>query len=360
MKLWFFLVALLLCLNSPAGSAHQLSTGYLQISNSQEHSTQGVLQLRLYDLHLAIGLDQNNDGALTWQELLLRRPALLQYLQSSLTFENQNGQCPWQASEQFSLDNYFNETYLHLPLQVQCADLLSINYRALFDVDSHHKLIVTGQISSQVASHQQRTLLLGENNLWRTAVNYLGLGVSHIWMGWDHLLFLVTLLMSIFILALRQPGSNHASLPTLLARTAWLVTSFTLAHSITLTATALGLLSTSTRWVEVIIAASVLLAALNNVWPMVTRLGWLTFGFGLVHGMGFASVLQEIGLDPQHQLLTVLAFNLGVEVGQLLFLALLIPILYGLQQTRLSSRLSYNAVSLVIAAISIQWIVQRV
>jgi len=105
------------------------------------------------------------------------------------------------------------------------------------------------------------------------------------------------------------------------------VTAFTLAHSVTLAATALNWIQVSSAWVEVGIAISVLAAALNNIFPLVKKLTLVTFGFGLLHGMGFAGVLGELGLPSDQKLLTVLAFNLGVEFGQLGIILAALPIM---------------------------------
>jgi hypothetical protein len=140
-----------------------------------------------------------------------------------------------------------------------------------------------------------------------------------------------------------------ASVKTILTNTVWIVSAFTLAHSITLTATAMGWVNPNSRCVELGIALSVLFAALNNIWPLVLRLGWLTFAFGLLHGMGFAGVLGELGLPADQQLLSILAFNLGVEIGQLAMLAILLPLLILLRHIPLYSRGVMPAGSLIIA-----------
>jgi hypothetical protein len=118
------------------------------------------------------------------------------------------------------------------------------------------------------------------------------------------------------------PEPNRRSAP-LWIEVVKVVTSFTVAHSITLSVAALGILSFPARLVESAIAASVVLAALNNIRPLVTRRLWLiAFGFGLVHGLGFASVLADLALPRDALLLALLGFNLGVEVGQLVLVGL--------------------------------------
>ena len=110
---------------------------------------------------------------------------------------------------------------------------------------------------------------------------------------------------------------------------------------------------------ELGIAISVLFAALNNIWPIVLRLAWLTFAFGLLHGMGFAGVLGELGLPADQQLLSILAFNLGVEIGQLAILAILLPVLILLRNTKLYSKGIMPVGSLLIAMMAVQWSIER-
>ena len=147
---------------------------------------------------------------------------------------------------------------------------------------------------------------------------------------------------------------------TIFKHTAWIVTAFTLAHSITLTATAMELVSPNSRWVELGIAISVLFAALNNIWPLVVRLGWVTFAFGLLHGMGFASVLGELGLSSDYQLLSVLAFNLGVEIGQLAILVVALPLLILARNRQWYQKWVMPAGSIAIALIAVQWSIERI
>jgi hypothetical protein len=107
------------------------------------------------------------------------------------------------------------------------------------------------------------------------------------------------------------------------------------------------------------IAASVAVAALNNIFPLVIRLGWLTFAFGLLHGMGFAGVLGELGLPADQKVLTVLAFNIGVEIGQMVIVVAVLPLLILVRNSIWYSRYSLAAVSVVIALIALQWVFER-
>jgi HupE / UreJ protein len=140
-----------------------------------------------------------------------------------------------------------------------------------------------------------------------------------------------------------------------------IVTSFTVAHSITLSLATLGVVELPSRWVESAIAASVALAALNNIFPVVHGRRWVVaFGFGLVHGFGFASVLSDLGLPRETLLLALVGFNIGVECGQLAIVAAFLPLAFGLRRTWLYQKLIFVVGSLVTAVIAFTWLSERV
>jgi hypothetical protein len=138
------------------------------------------------------------------------------------------------------------------------------------------------------------------------------------------------------------------------------VTAFTIAHSITLSLAALGWITPASRWVEAAIAASVLVAALNNVWPVVVRRVWLVaFSFGLIHGFGFAGALSELGLPDRARLAALVGFNLGVEIGQLLIVCLVLPLLYAVRNKQWYPRFVMPLASIIIAALAAWWMYLR-
>jgi hypothetical protein len=138
------------------------------------------------------------------------------------------------------------------------------------------------------------------------------------------------------------------------------VTSFTVAHSVTLSLAALSVIELPSRLVETAIAFSVLLAAANNIRPVVYGRRWIVaFVFGLIHGFGFASVLSDLGL-PQEALLTALVgFNLGVEVGQLAIVTAFLPFAYAMRRTVLYRRVILVGGSAIIAVVAAAWMAER-
>jgi hypothetical protein len=138
------------------------------------------------------------------------------------------------------------------------------------------------------------------------------------------------------------------------------VTAFTLAHSFTLSLAALQVISLPSRLVESAIAASVVLAALNNLRGTIESRRWvLAFVFGLIHGFGFASVLTDLGLPQQALVLALVGFNVGVEVGQLAIVAVFLPLAFTLRGTRFYRVGVLKAGSLMVALLAGWWFVQR-
>jgi HupE / UreJ protein len=195
---------------------------------------------------------------------------------------------------------------------------------------------------------------------WQTLRQYIVEGVWHIWIGFDHILFLMSLLLPA-VLVWRQGMWRPA---TRFGEAFWdvfkIVTSFTVAHTITLSLATLGAIELPSRWVESAIAASVMLAALNNVFPLVHGRRWtVAFGFGLIHGFGFASVLADLGLPQQTLLLALVGFNVGVECGQLAIVALFLPLAYAARRTWLYQKLILVLGSLLIVLIALAWFSER-
>ncbi|MPZ33330.1 MAG: HupE/UreJ family protein [Rhodospirillales bacterium] len=173
---------------------------------------------------------------------------------------------------------------------------------------------------------------------------YLGLGVEHIIGGIDHLLFLLALL----------------ALATSLWQTVKIVTAFTVAHSITLSLAALGVVDVPSSIVEPLIAASIVWVAVENlVAPAGAARRWLIAGvFGLIHGLGFASMLTELGLSQDDLVRALIGFNIGVELGQLAFVAVVMPPLVWLARPGRLPHLP-QILSVIVALVGAVWLVER-
>jgi len=166
----------------------------------------------------------------------------------------------------------------------------------------------------------------GEGRPTGTFAAYFGIGVEHILLGFDHMLFIIALIL---------PGGRLLSL-------AAMVTAFTVAHSITLALSVLGIATLPSQIVEPVIALSIAYVAFENLTMKraLSRRWAVSFLFGLVHGFGFAGALAEVGLPASGLASALIGFNLGVEAGQLLIVAVLLPILIWLQRFAWEKRLA--------------------
>jgi hydrogenase/urease accessory protein HupE len=203
-----------------------------------------------------------------------------------------------------------------------------------------------------------------EPSAWRSGFLYLRLGILHILTGYDHLSFLMAVLLGAALSRRTTAGSEvaAASLREALTRAAAAISAFTVAHSVSLIAQVLRPGWITTRWVEPAIALSVAYVGLENLIPRAPRhRALLVFGFGLVHGLGFASVLREVGLPRRALVLCLLSFNLGVELGQLLVLALTFPLILMAARwfPRRFERWGLQLGSAAIAALGVVWLVAR-
>ncbi|MDP2310131.1 MAG: HupE/UreJ family protein [Pseudomonadota bacterium] len=185
----------------------------------------------------------------------------------------------------------------------------------------------------------------GASDRGEVAAQFFGLGVEHIWTGYDHLLFLFGLLLA------------ARSLRSML----FIVTGFTVAHSITLSAAALGLVSLPSALVEPAIAASIAYVGIENFWrPAPKRRVAVTFLLGLVHGFGFAGMLAELGLPRDALAVALLCFNGGVEVGQAAVVAVALPLLLLLRRWPSWEARAVPALSIGVALAGVYWFAERV
>lgn len=222
--------------------------------------------------------------------------------------------------------------------------------------------------SGVTAAPASRGGAAGRPEAWVQVLRTVREGVDHIAAGTDHVLFLVSLLL-VSVWRRRDVAVWARPMGDWVARAHWrsavgevlrLVTAFTLAHSLTLALATFGVLSPPSRWVESLIALSVLVAAVDNLWPILGGPRWVVvFAFGLVHGFGFAGAMQDLGLSAGDLAWPLLGFNLGVELGQLMLVVLVLPLGFVLRRTTLYRMGVVLPGSAAIAAMALVWFIER-
>lgn len=307
--------------------AHNASTAFLYWNIDDN---QGRLDVAIVDMqHLAL-LDSNADRTLVWREISEAFDMLEASLHSAIRLSHNEEECTARI-QLLGLTNHLDEHYAAFSVTPDCVPD-QLDYQLFMDRDAMHKALVsiTGEGHQRLAilSAEQSRLVLSsspERTLAR-ASTFIWQGMLHLWFGYDHMLFLLTLILA----AIGFGGQRErAPLAVLMRDLAWIVTAFTIGHSLTLMVAALGWWQPSLRWVEALIALSISIAALNVLYPFMGRHTYrLALVFGLIHGFGFASVLGDLLGDSRVPVLELISFNVGLELAQLCVVALLLPLLW--------------------------------
>ncbi|MDB5872195.1 MAG: hypothetical protein JWQ07_1637 [Ramlibacter sp.] len=352
--------------------AHKPSDSYLTMRADGDSSQLAVRwDIALRDLDYVLELDRDGNGELTWGEVRSRGDDIARYAVAHLRLTADDKACELQPVAPMMLDHHSDGTYAVLTLSAKCASFergLKAHYSLLFDVDPTHRGLVQwiapGGLASQPlvfsADSAEQSLQLKAPSAWETLRQYIIEGVWHIWLGYDHILFLLSLLLPAVLMRIGNRWEPASSLKGSLLEVLKVVTAFTLAHSITLSLAVLGFVSLPSRFVESTIAASVVFAALNNIRGSIEKRRWvMAFTFGLIHGFGFASALADLGLPQGALALALVGFNLGVEVGQMAIVAAFVPLAFWLRGTGFYRKVFTPVGSIVIAIIATYWFVQR-
>ncbi len=352
--------------SASASWAHKPSDSYLSLQWTDERVT-GQWDIALRDLEFALGLDTDQNGEISWGELRSRHDAIADYALARLDISADGADCALRTSDQL-VDHHSDGAYTVLRFVAECPSVgaLALDYRLFFDLDPSHrgllKLDSAHGVQTAVLSPDSARLELVFHRLgvWRQLGQYWREGVWHIWIGFDHVLFLLTLLLAA---VLRRDAGEWRSVESFrpaLIQVAGIVTAFTVAHSLTLLAAILGWVSLSSRWVESAIAATVVLAAVNNLHPFLPGRRWaVAFVLGLIHGFGFAGVLVDLGLPGGALAVALAGFNLGVETGQLAIVALFLPIAYLMRDSWFYRRVVFTFGSVFVAILATLWLLER-
>ena len=365
---WLVCVGLLVL--GGVAQAHKASDSYLQI-DAGKTNTNVRWDIALRDLEAALDIDTDEDGKLTWGEVKAAWPRIEAYALPRLRI----GGCVLRPIGQ-ALERRNDGAYAVMMLTSDCVlkSAPAISYSLFRDIDPTHRGIAKVQLVGQPlvlsmldpgridaapnagAASASQAEHIAPTGAW----GFLREGIRHILTGYDHVLFLLCLLLPSVTRRTPQGWRAVEKLSDAVWPVVGIVSAFTVAHSITLGLAALKIVSLSPSFIEPAIAVTIILAALDNVWPIfpVPRVV-VTFFFGLIHGFGFAGVLGELNLPPGEFAWALLQFNLGLELGQLMIVVCVTGLLFTLRDRPQYRGWVVRGGSYAAIFIGVLWLIER-
>jgi hypothetical protein len=352
---------------APRAQAHALSTSYLFIEQQEQGPQQVRWDLSLHDLIWTVFIDADFDGLATWQEVQAARPAITAAVLAQLALKRGGERCALQVHD-LALADHAEQHYLSIALLADCPRAGSLGVGG--------SLFLTGDASQRVLLSMRR----GEETLtgvlspgdpvwsepvrqsaWSSFVRFVGEGIWHVLIGYDHIAFVLLLLLPSVMRPVDGKWHGATGIGQVTRDIVTIVTAFTIAHSTTLALAVTKTVELPSKPIEIAIAASIALAGALNLVPRLS--GWrlpLAFGFGFVHGFGFANALSEIDAGGVSLLPLLGGFNIGVEVAQLGIVAVVLPLIYLARSRKWYSGGVLPLGSCALGVAGLVWLVQRI
>jgi hydrogenase/urease accessory protein HupE len=354
-KLKLIIVVFLLFLASTnTAGAHALSASFGSILIEEERITY-TFSIDNLSVMENIQLDANSDNLVSQEEVDSTFSSIAEWLTRNLFIQVDGVTLrPMIDSMVVEKRNDQHVTTTTLLFDIS-SDAKNIVLTDQFYKDSRDKTTYTQLLTINQNGNTSEMVLKGDNRTWSTdlvsgevstkssSFSFFALGMEHILKGFDHLLFLLALLLA------RQSFKDYIKV----------VTAFTIAHSITLTLGYLDIINLPSYLVESFIALSIVYVAIENIVRKEVKSRWvLTFFFGLIHGLGFAGLLLEMAIPKKDLVISLLSFNLGIEAIQVLLVALVIPLLSRVQHFSFYPKIMKFG-SLVMIVVGSYWVIQR-
>jgi hypothetical protein len=372
--------------------AHHPDNSLLYLKIYENVNIQGDFHINVNELNDVLGLNLKKHP--TIEEVKNFKEKIYSYLtkNTSFSFEGKPYKIVF-TNKMSTIDIDFGSFLVinfYLENSHELGDEIDVTYKVFIEEEPHHRNLLgieynwkAGMINNEKIialefsnNDWDKTLSFKENSIWTGFKAMIMQGIWHIWIGFDHILFILALLLPAVVTRRKSTTVPLNANNTKPKFTIWgwepvekfrpafiyivkIITFFTIAHTITLSLASLKILILPSRFVETVIALSIGLAAYHNIKPIFKGRDWIiAFVFGLFHGFGFASVLSELGFNGEHLSLTLLGFNIGVEIGQLVIIAIIFPVLYIIRKLKVYPKvLVYLSVLLII--ISLYWVIER-
>ena len=376
---YFGLVFIINALFINSAYAHRPGESYIFL-NVNETEVTGRLETTLKHLQKVIDLDHDKDGQYTDAEYLLVAKQIDAYMQKTLTFYDQGQAHPIRiishddSTRKTPVGNFVLIDF-SIPTLKGVPDGLNMDYHFLFDdIDPAHRGLVvlenntlTGVVNREAnivgffgPADSMRYVRLTPLAWYEVVAEFIKHGAWHIWIGYDHVLFIISLLLpSVMVVQ----GKKYVPVEHF-GQAIWtvvsIITLFTVSHSISLSLATLDIVRLPSRLVESAIAASIAISAVNNITPIfANRMGIVVFFFGLFHGFGFANVLAPLKLQESSLVPSLFGFNVGVELAQLAIISVVFPLLYWIRNWNKYTQIILHLGSYGLIAISMLWFIKR-
>src|SRR5687768_2540339 len=333
------LVFFLLSLASTAAAAHANGSSYLQVVDGREGSAIAVRwDIAVADLELPLELDRDGDGRWSTREIVARASAISRFAGDRIGIRRGGSECQLSLAG-LALRPRDAENYARLQFDGSCPEVgrIEVTTGLFFGSPGYSALLelVTpaGSIPAVLTMNRSQWTEPTAPSLLATLGQFLREGSRHVLIGYDHVAFLLLLLLPAVLRRSEAGWTAATDRRAVTLELLKIVTAFTVAHSITLGLAATGTLRLPVQPIELAIAASIVIAGLLNLVPGAAR--WrlaLAFGFGFVHGFGFANALREIDTTGARLAPMLAGFNIGVELAQLTIVALVLPVLWMLSR----------------------------
>jgi len=342
--------------------AHNPDTSYAQVKLT-DSQVSVRLTYDLFTLGKIVRVDADGDGRITREELSRATPAIEKFLRAHVQLElngtkvglGKLGELGWPPDKGDVIeaaDWHTADGLVHFPFikdVIETPQTAALEFDFFDDLGPQHTVLGTFACQGrplEVSFTQTEPDYLFDTgmvpSLGSRLLSFLELGVKHIFLGYDHLCFLLALIVVSRFRELLK-----------------IVTAFTLAHTLTLILTATQIVTLPMRLVEAGIALTIIYVALENLWIKSANKRWrLAFCFGLVHGFGFANLLQQLGLPPSGLIRPLVSFNVGVEIAQLGIVLALLPFFVWLGQWPHGAKVK-NAISFAIFLLGLGWFSTR-
>ena len=377
------LMAMLLLLGSlfpPEADAHARRENYVWVNIELDHVS-GRFEIHKNDIKTKLGIDLDEAGSDTLANVIETAPTVQAYLLKNFSLAYNGEQQTIQFLEPSLFDDngspfiqyHYRTEGVPEDDEMVIRNTIFLEDEFLKDDPLHRSLIVLeyNKFRDLEFGHESTTLVFGPH-LQESELNvadppgiliwkdFFYQGLLHIWIGLDHMLFLLVLLLTAVLTRAKNIWEPVNRARDALFNTLKIITIFTVSHSITLGLAVLGLVNVPTAPVEAIIALSIIVVALNNVFPVFRAHTWLLiFAFGLIHGLGFASALGDLQFRNVSIEKILIMFNLGVEVGQIVVVLLVLPILFWLRNTRFYQQWLMPGISMASVVLASYWLGTR-